>query len=154
MIRMTLAALAVMTPVAASAHDGMAVRDAYVRSTNPKIAAAFMVLENHRQVECRLTGASTPAAERAELHTHAEENGVMTMRPVEGGIAVAAGGEHALARGGDHVMMLGLDQPLAEGGTVALTLDFGDCGTLEVEAVVDNARAPGPAAGHGMHKGH
>ncbi|MDQ1901107.1 copper chaperone PCu(A)C [Paracoccus sp. WLY502] len=151
MIRMTLAALAVLSPAAALADDGLMIRDAYVRSTNPKTAAAFMVVENQQDAECRLTGVSSDAAEVVELHTHAEVDGVMKMQKVEGGIAIPAGSEHALARGGDHVMLMGLTKPLAEGDTVALTLDFGDCGTHPVEAVLDNDRAE---ESHGGHQGH
>ncbi len=151
MIRMTLAAVAALIPAVALAHDGLAIRDAYARSTNPSTGAVFLVVENHREVECRLTGASSDAAKRAELHTHAEEAGVMKMSKIEGGIAVPAGGEHGLVRGGDHVMLMGLKTPLADGDTVALTLDFGDCGTLPVEATVDNDRAPDESHGHMGH---
>ena len=153
MIRMTLAALAVLSPAAAFADDGLMIRDAYVRSTNPKTAAAFMAVENHWDAECRLTGVSSDAAELVELHTHAEADGVMKMQKIEDGIVIPAGGEHALARGGDHVMLMGLTSPLAQGDSIALTLDFGDCGTQQVEAAVDNDRAA-EAEATAAHKGH
>ena len=150
MIRMTLAALAVLSPAAALAQDGLTIRDAYARSANPRSGAVFMVVENHRGAECRLIGAASDAAEMVELHTHAEVDGVMKMQKVEGGLSIAAGAEHALARGGDHVMLMGLTAPLADGDTVALTLDFGDCGTRQVEAPVDNDRVEEMQA----HRGH
>lgn len=152
MIRMTLAALAVVTPAMAWAQDGLEIRDAYVRSANPKTAAAFLVVENRGGADCRLTGASSDAAEMVELHTHAEQDGVMKMQKVEGGIAIPAGGEHALARGGDHVMLMGLKKPLTDGDIVALTLDFGPCGTQQLDVTLDNDRAPEKAR-HG-HKSH
>lgn len=152
-----LAAIAVLTPVAALAHDGMHANNAYARSTNPQVGAVFLQLENHRQVACTLQGASSDAAERVELHTHVEEDGVMKMTRIEDGIAVAAGQTHDLNRGGDHIMMLGLTEPLADGDMLTLTLDFGDCGTEAVEVVVDNQReataAPGDHA-HDDHEGH
>mgnify|MGYP002716523020 FL=1 len=154
MIRMTLAALAVLTPVTALAQEGLAIRDAYVRSANPRTAAAFMVVENHGAADCRLTGVSSDAAERVELHTHAEQDGVMKMQKIEGGIDIPAGADHALARGGDHVMLMGLTKPLADGDTVALALDFGPCGTQQVEAALDNDRAEETHTGHGTHQGH
>lgn len=157
MIRMTLAALAVLTAAVALAQDGLAIRDAYVRSANPKTAAAFMVVENHGAADCRLTAVSSDAAAMVELHTHAEQDGVMKMQKIEGGIDIPAGHEHALARGGDHVMLMGLAKPLAAGDTIALTLDFGPCGTRQVEAALDNDRAEeaqGGHAGHGGHQGH
>ncbi|WP_374303895.1 copper chaperone PCu(A)C, partial [Paracoccus sp. (in: a-proteobacteria)] len=110
-------------------------------------------VQNDRDAECRLTGASSDAAELVELHTHSEVDGVMKMHKIEGGIAVPAGGDHALARGGDHVMLMGLAKPLSDGDTVALVLDFGDCGTRQVEAVLDNDRAD-DAGGHADHQSH
>ncbi|RNF35148.1 copper chaperone PCu(A)C [Paracoccus methylarcula] len=141
------AAMAVLMPYAASAHDGMAVKDAYARGANPKSGAAFMLLENHRKVDCTLQDVASDAAERVLLHTSEETDGIMKMQSVEG-ITIPAEGEYLMQRGGDHVMMMGLKAPLEDGQTVKLTLDFGDCGTEEVEVPVDNQRDAGHA-GHG-----
>ncbi|TRW95476.1 copper chaperone PCu(A)C [Paracoccus sp. M683] len=152
-------AAAVLFPLAAAAHDGMAVENAYARSANPQTAAAFMLLDNHRAVSCTLVGVASDAAAKVELHTNLDVDGVMKMQPIEGGIEVAPGAQHELARGGDHVMMMGLKAPLENGQTIALSLDFGDCGVMEVEVPVDNDRQPEPAdaaAGQGEtdHSGH
>lgn len=160
MIRMTLAALAVAVPALAEAQDGLAIREPYVRSANPMTAAVFMAIENHGASDCRLVGAASDAADLVELHTHLEQDGVMRMVKVEGGFDIPAGGAHALARGGDHVMLMGLTKPLAPGDTVSLTLDFGSCGSQQIEAPLDNDRVDVPAAGgaggggHGKHMGH
>ncbi|MCF3973679.1 copper chaperone PCu(A)C [Paracoccus salsus] len=146
MKRMILAAVAALIPVAAVAQDPIAVEDAYARSANPVTGAAFMVLKNSGDTDCRLTGAASDVAERVELHTHQEVDGVMKMIHVEEGFIVAAHGEHSLARGGDHVMFLGLKAPLNDGDSVPLSLDFGDCGTVEMQVAVDNQRMPR----HGM----
>lgn len=154
---LTLAALAALLPVAALAHDGMHINDAYARSTNPKTAAVFLQLANHRAVDCTLQSVSTKAAERAELHTHVETDGVMRMTHLVDGITVRAGEMHELVRGGDHVMLLGLTRPLEQGDSLTMTFDFGDCGTEEAEAVVDNDRAEAAAptgSAHGTHAGH
>lgn len=151
-----LAAVAALLPLAAHAHDGMHAEDAYIRSANPMTGAAFMVLENHREVPCTLTAVTSDVAERIELHTHEEQDGIMRMRRLETGIEVPAGETASLDRGGDHVMLLGLTRPLADGDTVTLALDFGTCGTEEVEAVVDNQRAGDDhgAHDHGAHDEH
>lgn len=141
------ATLAALTPAFALAHDGLHVDNAYARSANPVTGAVFMTITNHLNADCRLLAATSDAAERVELHTHLEEAGVMKMMEVEEGFLIPANSEHALARGGDHVMLLGLRAPLTDGAAVSLTLDFGDCGSLEVDAPVDNARAARPAAG-------
>lgn len=145
------AGVTALAPLSALAHDGMHVNDAYARSANPMTGAVFMELENHRQVDCTLVSVASDAAERVELHTHLEEDGVMKMVHVEEGFAIPAGETRMLDRGGDHVMLLGLTQPLADGDMVRLVLDFGDCGTEEVEAAVDNQRMGG---GHGHDHGH
>lgn len=139
---LTAAAIAAFPLVSAAAHDGVEVQDAFARSANPVTGAAFMILNNHRDVDCRLIGAASDVAERVELHTHREVDGVMKMVEVEEGFPISAYGSHALARGGDHVMFLGLKQPLEQGATFPLTLDFGDCGTETIEVPVDNERMP------------
>lgn len=151
------AAAALLLPTLAFAHTehakqgdaaeaGLSVRDAYARSTNPRTGAAFMVIENAGPQDCTLTGARTAAADKVELHTHEEVDGVMTMTEVEGGFPVPAGGSHALERGADHVMLMGLKAPLQQGEVLPLMLDFGDCGALAVEMPVDNERAETAAA--------
>lgn len=133
-------------PLAATAHDAVAIRDAYVRVANPMSGAAFMTIDNHRKVECRLIGAASDAAARVELHTNVEEDGVMRMVKLEDGIAVPASGQHALERGGDHIMLMGLTQPLTDGDSVLMTLDFGDCGSERLLVPVDNTGKPAGAA--------
>ncbi|WP_304618234.1 copper chaperone PCu(A)C [Paracoccus sp. (in: a-proteobacteria)] len=142
-----------LAPLSALAHDGMHVNDAYARSANPMTGAVFMELENHREVDCTLLSVASDAAERVELHTHLHEDGVMKMVHVEEGFPIPAGETRLLDRGGDHVMLLGLTRPLADGDVVRLTLDFGDCGSEEVEAVVDNQRMGGDH-GEGHDHGH
>ncbi len=76
------------------------------------------------------------------------------MRPIDGGIAVPAGGSHALKRGGDHVMFMGLDAPFEEGSTISVTLTFEKAGDVVVELPVDNDRKEPKSHGHSGHSGH
>lgn len=139
------AMLAAVLPVAALADDAapsaqavLEVSGAYARSTNPKVGAAFMTISNAGPTECVLRAASAPeVTDRAELHTHREENGVMSMVEVES-IVIPAAGTHALARGGDHVMLIDTRAPMMQGDEFELILDFGDCGTVPVTVAVDN----------------
>ena len=105
-LRKTLiaAALAALTATAASGHDpahnaaseggAIAVGTAWTRATAPSArnGGAFMTIRNASSTPDRLVSATSPAAERTELHTHTMTDGVMRMRPVEGGIAVPADG--------------------------------------------------------------
>lgn len=149
------AGLAATFPLAALAHDGMHINDAYARSANPVTGAVFMELENHRAVECTLTAVTSDIAERIELHTHLEQDGIMRMVEVEEGFLVPAGETRMLERGGDHVMLMGLTRPLTDGEMIPLSFDFGDCGIEEALVVVDNQRRPGDQApDHGHAHGH
>lgn len=159
-----LAAALALFPLATLAdhsHDhmgqgdaGITVEDAYARGSNPKAGAAFMVLTNSTDNACTLAGVASDVAEKVELHTHAEVDGVMKMGKIEGGIEIPAMASHKLQRGADHVMLMGLKAPLKDGDKFALTLDFGDCGTQSVEVPVDNQREPEEVAPESQGEAH
>ena len=154
-ITLLVALTAIALPVAGFAQDAtITVADGYARSANPKSGAAFMTLQNTGAADCTLTAVTTETAELAELHSHMDMgDGVMKMGKIEGGITVPAGAEHKLMRGGDHVMLMGLKAPLENGQDLALSLDFGSCGTVAAVVPVDNDRKPEEAAPmhHGAH---
>lgn len=155
MFRSVLAAAAatLCLTLPATAHDGVAIKDAYARASSAS-GAVFLVIENHQTADDRLIAASSDAAMRVELHTHRQSaEGVMQMMEVPEGFVIPGDGSHALARGGDHVMLMGLKAPLNTGDTVSLTLTFERAGTLTVEVPVDNERMGGPMNGMG-HAGH
>ncbi len=140
---------ALSLPLAAQAQGTISIDDAYARGANPKSGAAFMVIANAGPAACTLMGATTDAADKAELHTSRDEGGMMKM-VATGPIEIGPGESHALARGADHIMLMGLKQPLKDGDSVPLVLDFGDCGLIHIAVPVDNQRKPGAAdAGHG-----
>lgn len=130
----------------AAAAGPIRITGAYARSSNPKTGAVFMAIANDGAEACTLTAAQTPASPRAELHTHIDDAGVMKMTKIDR-IEIPAGGTHDLARGGDHIMLMDMPAALAEGQEVALTLDFGACGTVPLNVVVEPA-AGGPRTGH------
>jgi len=102
-----------------------------------KMGAAYMLIANSGGAD-KLISASTNVAKTVELHTVIEENGVMQMRPVEGGIEVPASGNVELKPGGYHVMLIGLTKDLKAGDTVDLTLQFEKAGTTTLTAQVRN----------------
>ncbi|MFL4468525.1 copper chaperone PCu(A)C [Tateyamaria armeniaca] len=133
--------------------DSIMVNDPYARAASPaaKSGAAFMTLHNMSGTDDRLISARTDAAKRVELHTHVETgDGIMQMREVEEGFAVAAGETITLKRGGEHVMLMGLTGPLEQGADIELTLVFEEAGDVVVTIPVDNERAP-QAGAHGGH---
>ena len=91
----------------------------------------------------RLTGASSPVAKKAELHTMSMEGGVMRMRPLTA-IDIPAGQTVTPRPGGTHIMLLGLTQPLREGQSFPLTLSFDHAGPRQVTVAIEKAGAMGP----------
>jgi copper(I)-binding protein len=110
------------------------VEDAWARATPPgaRTGAIYLTLVNDGAADS-LVGATTGAADRAELHTHVHEDGMMAMRQVAA-IEVPAGGEARLRPHGDHVMLFELRGPLVTGEWINLTLEFeaGDSLTIDV----------------------
>jgi copper(I)-binding protein len=145
-----IAVLAAM-PVWAGQGKEMSIDGAFARATigQGRIGAVFLMIHNPGSAADRLIGAASSVAERAELHTHKHENGVMKMRPVDA-IAVPANGMAALKPGGDHVMLMGLSAPLKEGDRFELVLKFEKAGAIPVMLTVGPVGAMG--AGHGGHK--
>ncbi|MBQ0802024.1 MAG: copper chaperone PCu(A)C [Sulfitobacter litoralis] len=127
------------------AAEGIMVDDAYIRSSTAKSTsgAAFMVVMNHSSADDRLIGASSDVADKVELHSHrSDDNGIMRMGEIEGGVAIAADEMHAFKRGGDHLMFMGLKESLVEGAMVPVTLEFEKAGAVEIEVMVDQDRKP------------
>lgn len=116
---------------------------AYARAVGASAmaGAAFMEITNQSGQSDRLIGASSTASAMAELHTHIEDNdGIMMMRQIEGGLEIAAGDTALLKRGGDHVMLMGLNGALDTGATIEITLTFEKAGDVVVSVPVDNDR--------------
>jgi hypothetical protein len=98
----------------------------------------------------RLVSASTPVAKKAELHTMSMQGMVMKMRPISG-VDIPAGQPVSLKPGGEHIMLMGLNQPLREGQSFPLTLDFEKAGPRTVTVTVEKAGAKGPAPAAAQH---
>ncbi len=144
-----------LLPLAAAAQSnpqGIEVHDAYARALGAS-GAVFFTIHNHGDQDVTLTGATTAAAAMAGLHTHVESaDGMMQMIPIDGGVPLPSGREHAFARGADHIMLMGLTSDLANGDTVTVTLTFDGADPLTFDAVIENDR---PAeAGAEVEGGH
>jgi periplasmic copper chaperone A len=116
------------------------VSNAWARATPAKAenGAAYVTIVS--PTPDRLLSASSPAAKKAELHTMEMAGMVMKMRPVAG-LDIPAGQPVALKPGGEHIMLIGLQQPLREGQSFALTLNFEKAGARTVSVAVEKAGA-------------
>jgi len=100
-----------------------------------KNGAVYMTLRNKGTGNDSLLAAMTPVAERAEIHTHIHENGMMMMRQVEK-LELTAGSETTLEPGGLHLMLFGINSPMTEGKEFPVTLSFEKAGEVEVTVSV------------------
>jgi copper(I)-binding protein len=117
------------------------------------VAGAYMRLSNKGAAADRLIGGSSPVAGRFEVHRMTVEDGVMKMRPVDGGLEVKPGETVELKPGSFHIMLMGLRQPLEKGQKVKGSLVFEKAGTVEIEYAVEALGASAPASGGHGH-GH
>ncbi|HEX6842202.1 MAG TPA: copper chaperone PCu(A)C [Stellaceae bacterium] len=130
------------------ASSGIAVTDVWARATpgGAKTGAVYLTLVNHGVEGDRLLGVATPVAAEAQLHTETTENGIMKMRRLTE-VEVKPGAATVLKPGASHVMLVGLKQPLKEGESFPLMLDFAKAGKEEVQVKVAKVGAMGPDGG-------
>jgi periplasmic copper chaperone A len=103
------------------------------------VSAGYLTLVNDTAAEDALLGASSPRAERVEVHEMTMDGGVMQMRAVAR-LAIAPGQSIELAPNGRHLMFYGVTQPFAAGETIAVRLTFERAGEIDVSLPV---RRPG-----------
>lgn len=111
-----------------------------------KVAGGYLIIENRGAAPDRLIGGALDAAARLETHEMAMNGGVMTMRPVEGGLSIAPGKTVTFAPGGYHLMFFDLKMPFKQGDKVPVTLEFERAGKVTVNFEVQGVGAQGPSA--------
>ena len=118
------------------------IHDPYARvsSKSAKSGAAFMAIHNHSSESDVLISVESNVAQKVELHTHKEVDGVMKMIKLKDGIIIPGMGHHALKRGGDHVMFMGLTQSLQHGDEIVVTLIFKRTGSVTLTFPVNLER--------------
>ena len=97
--------------------------------------AAYLVVTNNGDEDDAIVSASTDVAMTVELHTIDDDDGVMTMRPLER-IEIPVGESVSLEPGGLHIMLIGLVESLEPGSSYSLTLEFERAGTVDLEVPV------------------
>jgi len=112
--------------------------------------AGYLTVTNKGTTPDRLTSCvASDASAQCQIHTMTMENGVMKMRPVEGGLEIKPGETVTLKPAGLHVMLVDLKHPLEQGTTIAATLQFEKAGTVKIEFPVMAIGAPAPGASTG-----
>jgi copper(I)-binding protein len=78
---------------AGSGPGNLAITKAWSRATpgGAKVAGGYLTIENRGSAPERLLSGSTRLARSIEVHEIAVRNGVMTMRPIDGGLTIEPG---------------------------------------------------------------
>jgi periplasmic copper chaperone A len=131
-----------------TASKSLVITQPWSRATpgGAKVAGGYLTIENRGPATDRLLSASSAVAKKLEMHEMTVNSGVMTMRPIEGGLAIEPGKAVKLAPGGVHLMFVELKAPLKQGEQIPVTLTFERAGEVkalfEVQAVGATAPAP------------
>jgi len=158
LLRLTMLAMAILLPsmpmnAGAAEPGGPTITHAWARATpgSASTGAAYFIIES--TIDDRLLGLASPVAQNAELHTSIEEDGIMRMRPVEGGLTVAADQRLELKPGGLlHVMLTNLNHKLRAGDRFPLVLTFEKSGPITVTVKVEPLGATGPSDDPGVKR--
>ena len=124
----------------------LVISQAWCRATpgGAKVGGGYLTIENKGSAADRLIGGSADVAGKVEVHEMAMNNGVMTMRPLDKGLAIEPGKTVKLAPGGYHLMLLDLKSPLKQGEKVPVTLEFEKAGKVKLSFDVQGVGAQGP----------
>lgn len=136
----------------------LVITQAWSRATpsGAKVAGGYLTIENKGSAPDRLVGGAGDVAGKVEIHEMAMNNGVMTMRPLDKGLAIEPGKTVKLAPGGYHMMLMDLKQPLKQGDKVPVTLEFEKAGKVALSLDVQGVGAQAPGGGDhsgGHHSG-
>ena len=148
-----LGALMLALAMPGHAHDfakgDLRIGHPWTRATasGQKVAAGYLDIVNAGKVADRVIGASTPAAERIELHVVGLEGEVMRMREVKS-FEVPAGGRMELKPRGPHMMIMGIKRAFRKDERIPVTLRFEKAGDVAIELLVSGIDTPA----EGEHK--
>jgi copper(I)-binding protein len=127
---------------AQTSTNTITVEQAWARAT-PRGAltgAAYMTLINNGASADRLLSATTAVADQIQFHKQTEDNGVSRMREVHN-VELSPGGKIIFKPGDMHMMIVGIKQPLQEGQTFPLTLQFEKAGKIDVTVPIEKVGA-------------
>ncbi|MGB9153398.1 MAG: copper chaperone PCu(A)C [Alphaproteobacteria bacterium] len=110
----------------------------WARATPPgsTTTAIYAPLLNTGKDQDRLIGASTPLAEKVEIHEIVKDNNIARMQKLDA-LTLEPNEPVSLRPNGIHLMVFGLKQPLKEGDMMPLTLQFEKAGVANIEVMIE-----------------
>jgi len=154
-----LAAASAAAPQAVLAADyklgALTIRQPWSRPAQAGMnGVGFMTVANAGKTPVTLKRMETSAAGSVEIHQSAMAGGVMTMRELDKGVVIPAGGQIAFAPGGYHFMILSLKADQKVGQKVPVTLIFDNGRKVQIDLAVQltpPSGGPAPAASEHRH---
>ncbi|WP_282063997.1 copper chaperone PCu(A)C [Vibrio rotiferianus] len=129
-----------IAPVSAHeyAKDSIQIDHPWSREATPNatVIAGFFQLKNGSSKDDFLISASTPIAERVEIHTHEMSDGMMMMKKIDS-VRIGSMKTVMFQPGGYHLMIFNPKQSYQKGERFPMTLQFKHAGTIEVELAVE-----------------
>jgi copper(I)-binding protein len=114
------------------------------------VAAGYLTIHNNGKGPDTLLGGQSDVAGDVQVHEMTMDGDVMKMRQLAKGLEIAPGASVELKPGGYHLMLMNLKQPLAQGQSLRITLNFEHAGKAAVDFKIGGIGDSGPAkAGEG-----
>ncbi|MGB0751209.1 MAG: copper chaperone PCu(A)C [Gammaproteobacteria bacterium] len=121
----------------ASHAQSVEVSDAWARALPPvaKVGAAYLTLTNRSGTTVTISKVSSSIAKEAQVHDHIMEDGVMKMTQLTD-LSLDAGESVEMKPHGKHLMLFGLKEPLKDGGTFSVRIEFKEIDPVEFEVPI------------------
>jgi periplasmic copper chaperone A len=128
-------------PAAAVASRGIEIGQPWARAAlQVRLqAGGFFVVTNKGALPDRLVAASSPVAEKVEIHAIKVVGADIQMCPRPEGLLVEAGSTLTLKPRGYHLLLSGVATALVVGTRLPVTLTFERAGRIDVELTVEAA---------------
>jgi len=127
------------------------IEDPWIRSNPNGMGAAYLTITMPTDDTLVAAQVDASIAGRTEVHEVVEDDGMMRMRELDGGLSLPAGSTVELRPGGYHIMLLDMPGMLEVGSTVDLTLRFATADPIVVVAEVREGAGADGMPEHGPH---
>ena len=132
-----LALLSVVTLYGCAKKPVLLVDSAFVRlSAAPRGPAAGYFTVHGGPTTDRLMEVSSPMVIRIEMHDSMIKGGMSTMKPIDGGVEIPAGGTVEFKPGGRHLMMFYINPGMLPPRTLQMNFSFASGERIMVDAKI------------------
>lgn len=138
----TLLSIVLSLSVQFVSAQSLQIKAPFARATNPgqTVGAGYLTIENPTATADKLVGATFAKSESVQIHEMKMDGDHMMMHEISG-LTIPANGKVELKPGGYHLMFMGVKEPLKDGDTITVTLQFEKAGKVQVQMPVKMLQA-------------